>query len=204
MNFRQPVLIKGRYKNKFTLALADSVALVGGAGVCDKYNGSRWASVVKMKSWMLMVCSDSSEKRRYKYLKVSAKTNESILKKANNRYTIHNIVSISVISLFSYCTWMAKDVSDAFLSFRSKIQSLDHLKSGTKVAKCNYARKNTRVNTTSGTLFYPPPPPNINVFEQFGSCPTPNHNIDIGELCFGHYNFVPDCRWNKEVLKTFI
>ena len=46
----------------------------------DKLRGRIWASVVKTNWFKLNTKSSFSVNRRYKYLNVSARTNESILK----------------------------------------------------------------------------------------------------------------------------
>lgn len=52
----------------------------------DRARGRRWASVVKMYSLTGTTKSFSSENNRYRYLKVSASTNESNLMKKKNHY----------------------------------------------------------------------------------------------------------------------
>ena len=51
----------------------------------EKSSGMRCASVVNIKSSMLNGISESSENNKYKYLRVSARKNESNLKKDRMR-----------------------------------------------------------------------------------------------------------------------
>ena len=56
------------------------------------------------------------------------------------------------------------------------------------MARWKYAPEN--VKATPVELSGEPPSPKINVFDQFGSSPTPHRNIEIGGggfWCFGHY-----------------
>lgn len=55
----------------------------------DRLRGSKWASVVKINWFMLNTRSSFSVNSRYKYLNVSASTNESILTK-KKRYSCKN------------------------------------------------------------------------------------------------------------------
>jgi len=58
-----------------------TVALAGKGGcMVDRETGRRWASVVKMKSSMSKGSWLFSENSRYRYLNISARKNESILR----------------------------------------------------------------------------------------------------------------------------
>ena len=64
------------YKHDHAGLTCDADALTA---IVDRLRGSRWASVVKINWFILNITSSFSVNNRYRYLNVSANTNESIL-----------------------------------------------------------------------------------------------------------------------------